>query len=391
MANITTIGEGRNKKYKLTYECKRIDGNRHRKSITFPVGTPRSQVEDIKRKVEIEYKTGKYEIPDITFNEFVKEVYLKEYAIGLSVTTLHNYKSLLFNDKEYSLINYFGEYYLKNISRFDVQKYTNILAQNVSPKTVRSYVMFLHKLFEWAKIAGFIEFPTGDSPIDNLLLPPKKQGNCTQAYTLDEIKILLKLADENLISLTIIGLGALAGLRRGEMAGLKWQNVFLDIDQPYIKIDENRVSVSKDVYVKGPKSKAGYRDIPIPQGLADILKRRKIEYLEQKLCNTNFKDEDYVISKPDGTPYAPDGISTNYIRLIQKTDDSFPKLTLHMLRHTYASLLINQGANIKVVQANMGHSDVFQTLSIYSHAYDSAKEIEAKKLNEIVFDVKLTG
>ena len=182
MANITTIGEGRNKKYKLTYECKKNDGKRHRKSITFPIGTPKSQVEEIKRKVEIEYKTGKFEIPDITFGEFASEVYLKEYTRNLSVTTLSNYESLLFNDKEYSLVNYFGDYNLKNISRFDVQKYSNLLAQNVSPKTVRSYVMFLHKLFEIAKISGFVDFLSGNSPIDDILLPPKKQVKPTARF-----------------------------------------------------------------------------------------------------------------------------------------------------------------------------------------------------------------
>ena len=93
-------------------------------------------------------------------------------------------------------------------------------------------------------------------------------------------------------------------------------------------------------------------------------------------------DKNYVVSKPDGNPFTPQGISNCYLRFMKRHKDEICYLKFHGLRHTYASILIEQGENPKTVQHNLGHADVSLTLQIYSHSYDSAQKKAAETLSD---------
>ena len=95
----------------------------------------------------------------------------------------------------------------------------------------------------------------------------------------------------------------------------------------------------------------------------------------------DFADKNYVVSKNDGNPFTPQGISNSYLRFMRRHQDEIRYLKFHGLRHTYASILIEQGENPKTVQHNLGHADVSLTLQIYSHSYESAQKKAAETLN----------
>ena len=105
----------------------------------------------------------------------------------------------------------------------------------------------------------------------------------------------------------------------------------------------------------------------------------------------DFVDKGYVVSKPDGEPFSPQGISNNYLRFMERHKDKIRYLKFHGLRHTYASVLIEQGENPKTVQHNLGHADVALTLQIYSHSYESAQINAAEKLNNTINNCMSTG
>ena len=205
-----------------------------------------------------------------------------------------------------------------------------------------------------------------------------------------EMNLILKLADEdeNPDIKLILNLALLSGIRRGEMAGLRWENV--NFDENYIYICESRVVVEGGKeYTKNPKTQAGIRKIYIPERLVNVLEEYHKRYLENKLkYGKQFKDKGYVLSKPNGEPFSPQGISNNYLRFMERHKDRIRYLKFHGLRHTYASVLINQNTNPKTVQHNLGHADVSLTLSIYSHSFEAtekeAAECLQKNLKQIV-------
>lgn len=392
MAHIITIGQGRNKKYKVMYELPQIMGERKRKSKTFPAGTPKAVVDEFKRQMEINLSTGEFvEEKNISLTDFIEQVYFPIYTTYLSPTTVSSYWKLYESKKPYCVKTYFGKYKLKEIKRRMVQQYVNLLADNVSPKTVRAYKMWLHTVFDTAISEDIIK--PHCNPTDNIKLPPKKKPDI-EAYTLDEINKLLELSANDNINHLVIGLGTLAGLRRGEMLGLRWQDVDLTKGNSELHIVQTVVVVDDIVYVKEPKTKAGKRDIPIPETLADILRNEKIRYTTNKLrLGAEFKDKGYVISKENGEPYRPDGVSIHYERFMYKVEKEhrIPYKSLHKLRHSYATLLIDGGANPKVVQKNLGHEDVTMTLGTYAHAYADRQRSEVDKLDSVLSFNHKTG
>lgn len=385
MAHIEIVGEGKNKKYKVMYELPPLMGERRRKSKTFPVGTPKSVVDAFKRQVEIDLATGEFvSAKEITLEKFTETVFFQTYTKFLSPTTASNYRRLYESGKPYCIKNVFGKYKLKDVTRRMVQNWVNTLSDNTSPKTVRSYLNFLHSIYNSAISEDIIK--PHCNPTEHIKLPPKNTPPI-EAYTIEQINKLLELSRDDNISHLIIALGSLSGLRRGELAGLRWDNVHIDTENPELNIVETRIVVDGEETIKAPKTKAGNRVIPIPNSLAEILRQERLNYKTNKLkFGKDFVDKGYVISKPNGEPYKPDGISIHYERFMYRMESDYgiPYKSLHKLRHTFASLLIDNGANPKVIQKALGHEDITMTLGTYAHAYSNRQQQEIAKLDKII-------
>lgn len=265
----------------------------------------------------------------------------------------------------------------------------NFLSKQVSPKSLKNYIMLLNVLFKTAIQLNII--PKGSNPTVDII-KPKQRKKPVEAYNLEEFNLLLNLADtdSNPDIKLILNLALLSGIRRGEMAALKWDDV--NFDESYIYIHESRIVLQGEEYIKSPKTDAGIRKIYVPDKLISILKEYQYRYLVNKLkYGEKFKDKRYVVSKPNGEPFSPQGISNNYARFMKRHKDEIRYLKFHGLRHTYASVLIEQGENPKTVQHNLGHADVALTLQVYSHSYDSAQINAAKKLDETIDKLKKSG
>lgn len=180
-----------------------------------------------------------------------------------------------------------------------------------------------------------------------------------------------------------VAIALLAGLRRGELAALKWEDV--DFEKGFLIINKSKIVIDKKEYIKAPKTNSGNRKIYVPELLLKILKKYRERYIINKLkYGRNFNDSGYVAAQENGTPFSPQGISNCYVRFMKRHSGEIRYLKFHGLRHSYASLLIENGENPKTVQHNLGHSDVSLTLQIYSHSYESAQKNAADKLNETV-------
>lgn len=382
MSSIIKVTNGKGTHYKAVYDLPPfIDGKRRRTSKTFPVGTTLSVVKQFLAERELEYARGSNLSTDynLTFTQFA-DMYFETYTQFLSPSTLINYKRAYNNSKNHGLKNYFGDVKLRKITSRHIQEYVNFLSSQVSPKSLKNYIMLLNVLFKTAVQLNII--PKGTNPTMDVV-KPKLRKNQIEAFDLEEFNLLLQLAetDSNPDIKLILNLALLSGIRRGEMAALKWDDV--NFKEKYIYIHECRIVLDKQEYTKPPKTDSGIRKIYVPDRLINILKEYHCRYMMNQLkFASDFQDKGYVVSKPNGEPFSPQGISNNYARFMKRHENEIRYLKFHGLRHTYASVLIEQGENPKTVQHNLGHADVALTLQIYSHSYESAQKKAAMKLDE---------
>lgn len=392
MSSIIKVKNGKGEHWKAIYDLpKFVDGTRHRTSKTFPTGTPLKIVKEFLAEKELEAARGTElaNNPKITVAE-LGEIYFSTYTQFLSPSTLKGYKAVYYNKKEHGILNYFGNCLVRNIKTRNVQDYINFLSNKVNAKSIRNYLLMLNLLFDLGVTEHLIQREA--NPMLGKLVLPKNQRKPIEAYNLEEFYLLLELAekDDNPNIELIMNLALLSGIRRGEMCGLKWCNV--DFEEGYINIVENRIRVNKETTIKAPKTNSGVRKIYIPQRLVNILKKYHTQYLLNKLkFGKDFIDSDYVLCKENGEPYQPQSITNCYVRFLERHSDKIRYLKFHGLRHTYASVLIEQGENPKTVQHNLGHSDVAFTLQIYSHTYESAQKNAAMKLDETIENIRKTG
>lgn len=221
---------------------------------------------------------------------------------------------------------------------------TKLMGQGLAPSTVRNTITALRVLFKWA----VSEELASSNPCDTVALPSggTTRDNIVPVETALEMVAALKTPRERALWATAF----FAGLRRGELGGLEWADVDLDAHQ--ITVRRSFDPGSRTMVL--PKSKAGSRVLGFPALLAPFL------------CAVEGRDG-LVFGREDGSgkPFVEKGITATADAAWAEA--GLPRLTLHECRHTYASLMIAAGVNIKTIQTWMGHSSITVTLDLYGH------------------------
>jgi len=389
MAHIIVLDEGtKSMRYKVMYEVFSLDGKRARKSKTFPAGTMYRTVEQFKRKVEYEYENGGCLVREGE-KKGLKELcdeYFTVYAVNLSPTTVRMYKSMCYADKD-GFLSYFNpDLKISKVSMTHLQGYLNHLADcGYAKKSIGNRRGFLSVLFGMAKKVGYIE----ENPARDLILPfNSKQKEEEKFMDIELAKHALELSAAMGGNYeTVEWLGLLAGLRKGEMAGLKFENIFVKDGMSEIHIVETRIPDGNRVITKSPKSTAGKRVVQIPEILAEMLRRKKREYdLKRLKGGKDFQDEGFVFCNSLGTVLHPDTLYRHHYRFMQMLLKKYPEaeyVKLHGLRHSYASAAVASGMSIKSLMSQLGHSEVKMTMNLYAHAMESSKKEDVQRINQI--------
>ena len=173
---------------------------------------------------------------------------------------------------------------------------------------------------------------------------------------------------------------AYSGARRSELLALKWQNVDLDFATMSITETVHQLKGGRLVY-NAPKSKRGKRAIALSPSLAIMLREHKAQQAAtREWLGGTLRDTDPVFSNPDGTPIRPDSLTRVFSTVARSV--GFPSLRFHDLRHTHATLMLQQGVHPKIVQERLGHSTISVTLDTYSHVMPGMQEAAALRFDE---------
>ena len=160
------------------------------------------------------------------------------------------------------------------------------------------------------------------------------------------------------------------GLRRSEALALRWADIDLDAHRIKVRRALNTgMPAARRGEVKGTKSGRA-RVVDIDAETVKVIRgwRRTRAALSLELAGPDA----YLFGSLDGTPRNPNALSQMFTRRVEKArralgSDALPKITIHGLRHTHATVLGEQGVNMKIIQERLGHTTITTTMDTYSH------------------------
>ncbi len=167
------------------------------------------------------------------------------------------------------------------------------------------------------------------------------------------------------------------GLRRGEAAGLRWEDI--DLDARRLAVRRALISVEYKVRVSEPKTARGRRTVALDDLTVDALRAHQDRQTKDIEAGGELVERTgYVFVREDGHPYHPERISQMFVELTKKAE--LPPIRLHDLRHTAATMALAAGVHPKVVQERLGHANINITLDTYSHVVEGMQDEAAAKV-----------
>lgn len=334
-----------------------------------------AKLHEARKKVEIE-DIG-YHRPSNDLYRTIYEEWLPSYKNRVQETTYQRTKDLFrlhilpkFGDKSISKIT---PVHCQNAINEWAVKYTNI-------KQLKSYSS---QIFEYAIFAELLQ----RNPMTNTKLPHREKKESENYFSLEELKKFLEILnkEESLKHILIFQLLITTGVRKGELSALRWADInfeeqLLHIGKSYATIrTEDPNATRKTIRIqKNTKNVSSERILPIDFQTIELLKLWKKEQAEELLqfgINTKTKKQlIFTYVNADGAINQP--LHADYSNNIMKRLEKKYKLkhvTIHGLRHTHATLLLEGGASIKETQDRLGHKNAETTLNTYSHVTEKAQ------------------
>jgi integrase len=215
--------------------------------------------------------------------------------------------------------------------------------------------------------------------------PPRATRTQMKTWSAREVRRFLDHVKDDRLSAAYV-LAATTGMRRGEVLGLRWQD--LDLDAGRASIAQTLIVVGGyEVRYSEPKTARGRRMVALdPQTVTTLKEHRERQMLERSLMGDAYTDSDLVFPREDGSVLHPDGFSDAFWRHTKAA--KLPRIRFHDLRHTHATLALAAGVHPKVVSERLGHASITITLDTYSHAIPAMQETAASLVAALVFDSK---
>ena len=177
---------------------------------------------------------------------------------------------------------------------------------------------------------------------------------------------------------------ATTGCRRGEALGVRWRDV--DLDTGHVVLFQTVSAINHELRI-APRTKSGKpRPIEIDATTISSLRAvRKRQAQERLLLGPDYVDHDLVFARPDGTPQHPEHFSNAFDRRVARHE--LPRIRLHDLRHTWATLALAAGVDIKIVSERLGHASTKITWDIYQHVSPTMQADAAETVARLIFGV----
>lgn len=323
-------------------------------------------VEKLERLKEECGRTAEKLKPDMPFGEWIDFWYKYFSSPKLRPTTQATYENRIYGH----IIPSVGKIPLSKLTQNDLQQFyaklkrtgrkvnVELKGTGVSDRMVRSCHALCRSSLEKAVEEGLIT----RNPSIGCKLPPKKNGEMKVLTQNEIVRLLNQAYDEGYYEMFLLELTT--GMRRGEILGLKWRDLNLETGELNIK----RQLTTKGISV--PKTKSSIRTVLLPPDMLDLLREMK-----------KTAKYDWIFPSPvkEGEPRNPTAITKRFRIMLERAHCKHVRF--HDLRHTFATMALENGMDVKTLSAMIGHVSSETTLNIYSHVTDTMKAQAAVKID----------
>ena len=176
------------------------------------------------------------------------------------------------------------------------------------------------------------------------------------------------------------------GMRLGELLGLKWDDI--DFEQGILKVQRQLIKSEHGYEFALPKTKAGIRQIKLGSRTIEVLKSHlQFQQTEKMIVGDSWKDNNMVFPATIGTPMNRSNLRKRYKKVLSNA--GLPPIRFHDLRHTAASLMLNNGIPIFIVSKRLGHAQPSITLDVYGHLIPSKQQEAAILMDQILTPIQV--
>jgi len=300
--------------------------------------------------------TNREKVPLIT--DILREV-MSEKSVRLKHKTMLAYKSAA-TDK---IIPYFKDKLVSEVKPIDIKRFQDTLvSRNLGASSINLCRVLLLEVFDIAVLSEHILA----NPVRMVRKPTiKKEPKKIKTFTLDEIDILLNNTKGSIRN--FLGISFFTGMRSGELLALKWEDV---------NFETETISITKTIangIINSPKTISSNRDIEMIEKAKEFFKAQRRE--------TGLKNSFVFLSKLNNYYNTNHSFYVNF-KKIQKELNFKEIKSLHATRHTFASIMINNGIDTMWVSNTLGHENVQITLKIYAHFMPKREKMSIKFLEK---------
>ena len=314
-------------------------------------------------------KAGKY-----TVGEWM-EVWFQDYAkIKVRPSSHQTYQGYIQNHIRPNI----GDIPLEKLTSLDLQKlYKKLLTtgrvdrleakrqpKGLSAKTVRNIHQILSSALKLAQEQRLILA----NPAEGCALPRVEHQEMKTLTTVQLASFFREARDSGVFELYYLELAT--GLRRGELLGLKWEDI--DLDRGDLRVRRQVSRINGEVVEAPLKTKNAYRTLPLAEDTVSVLKEQR-----KKVGNSPW-----VFPSPNGGPISPDSVLHMLHRVLKRA--GLPKVRFHDLRHTFATLALQNGVDVKTVSGMLGHFSAGFTLDTYAHITSAAQRQAAQTMRSVL-------
>lgn len=366
-------------------------GKRQQRRIG-PYGS-RREAERAMAKVMTEIREGSGVDPRsgaITVAEYLREQWLPARELrGLKPTTLDNYRWVC----EAYLIPRIGAFQLRKLGPREVvafferfSKETGRAGKRRSSRTVALTHRVLSMALSHAVRAGVIARNPAEGARDDLprTEPPSKPEMWSPEQL---VRFLEATSADRLYPMWV--LAVTTGMRRGEMCGLRWEDI--DFDQGFLTVKRARVMVGGVPMDTSPKTSAGQRRVGLDDATVAVLREhQRRQHAEQLACPPGFwLGDGHVFTDETGRPLIPEYVTKRFARAVRHA--GLPPIRLHDTRHWHATAMLRAGVDVKVVAGRLGHSSTRITQDVYQHRVEQLDRAAAEKVAGLIFEADETA
>lgn len=255
--------------------------------------------------------------------------------------------------------------------------YTAKTGEGLSSGTLTRHRTIIHGSLDYAmQTLGIIKA----NPADRVKLPKRGKKRVPVYYTEEQLKRLFLEVEGQSIEAPV-KLSATYGLRRSETLGLRWSAIDWKRKKVAVchTVVRNGKKVIKDDTVK---ETASFRTMPLTKDMETFLRKLQT-YQEQmkELFESGYQENDYICKWDDGKPLDPDYVTSRFKRFLKER--KLPHIRFHDLRHSSATLLVNNGYTLEQVKDWLGHASIRST-EIYAHLRSDSKAEMADRVNSLL-------